>query len=160
MYHFLLQGIFLTQGSHLSLLCLLNCWQILYPLSHQESPTLLAHSVNRAWLCMEYLAEWEREQMAQHFLPTLWYRETAMWHLDWLPYTWLKFFIVVKKIHRSKSTYPQILSTDTLQLGRDCYKFSINLSERKSLLIHLRQYCCYGTPWLTTMNSMLCGKQT
>ena len=33
--HFLLQGIFLTQGSNL---CLLNCRQILYPLSHQGSP--------------------------------------------------------------------------------------------------------------------------
>ena len=31
----LLYGIFLTQGSKLSLLCLLHCRQILYPLSHQ-----------------------------------------------------------------------------------------------------------------------------
>ena len=32
--YFLLQGIFLTQGSNL---CLLHCRQILYPLSHQGS---------------------------------------------------------------------------------------------------------------------------
>ena len=36
--HALLQGIFLTQGSNLSLLCLLNCRQILYALSHLGSP--------------------------------------------------------------------------------------------------------------------------
>ena len=36
--HFLLQGIFLIQGSNLGLLCLLHCRQILYPLSHQGSP--------------------------------------------------------------------------------------------------------------------------
>ena len=34
-YHFLLQGIFLTQGRNL---CLMHCRQILYPLSHQGSP--------------------------------------------------------------------------------------------------------------------------
>ena len=33
--HFLLQGIFLTQGSNLGLL---HCWQILYYLSHQGNP--------------------------------------------------------------------------------------------------------------------------
>ena len=33
--HFLLQGIFPTQGSNLSLLCLLHCKSILYHLSHQ-----------------------------------------------------------------------------------------------------------------------------
>ena len=35
---FLLQGLFPTQGSNLSLLCLLHCMQILYPLSHWGSP--------------------------------------------------------------------------------------------------------------------------
>ena len=34
MLHFLLQGIFPTQGSNLSLRCPLHCRQILYPLSH------------------------------------------------------------------------------------------------------------------------------
>ena len=34
-YHFLLQGIFLTQGSNLGLV---HCTQTLYPLSHQGSP--------------------------------------------------------------------------------------------------------------------------
>ena len=34
---FLLQGIFLTQGSNLYLLCLLHCRQILYLLSHEGS---------------------------------------------------------------------------------------------------------------------------
>ena len=33
-----LQGIFLTQGSKLSLLCLLNCRQILYLLSYSGKP--------------------------------------------------------------------------------------------------------------------------
>ena len=37
--HALLQGIFLTQGSDSRLLCLLHCRGILYPLSHQGSPT-------------------------------------------------------------------------------------------------------------------------
>ena len=36
--HFLLQGIFLTQGSNLGLLCLLHCRLILYPLSRLEDP--------------------------------------------------------------------------------------------------------------------------
>ena len=39
--HFLLQQIFLTQGLNLSLVCLLHCKRILYPLSHQGSPDTL-----------------------------------------------------------------------------------------------------------------------
>ena len=38
--HFLLQGIFLTQGSNLHLLCLLHCRQILHQLSHKGSPRI------------------------------------------------------------------------------------------------------------------------
>ena len=41
--HFLLQGIFSTQGSNPRLLCLLRCRWILYPLSHQGSPTWVRH---------------------------------------------------------------------------------------------------------------------
>ena len=37
-YHFLFQGIFPTQGSNP---VLPHCWQILYHLSHQASPTIL-----------------------------------------------------------------------------------------------------------------------
>ena len=37
-FHFLFQGIFITQGSNLNLLCLLHCRQIIYLLSHQGSP--------------------------------------------------------------------------------------------------------------------------
>ena len=40
--HFLLQGIFLTQGSNPGLL---HCGQTLYHLSHQGSPTLVARSI-------------------------------------------------------------------------------------------------------------------
>ena len=36
--HFLLQGIFLTQGSNL---CLLHCRQVLYHLSHQREPCVV-----------------------------------------------------------------------------------------------------------------------
>ena len=39
--HIFLPGIFPTQGSNPSLLCLLHCRQILYPLSHQGSPVIL-----------------------------------------------------------------------------------------------------------------------
>ena len=42
--HFLLQGIFSTQGLNLRLLCLLHCRGILYPLSHQGSPTRVRHA--------------------------------------------------------------------------------------------------------------------
>ena len=35
--HFLLQGIFLTQGLNLCSLCLMHCRQILDPLNHQGS---------------------------------------------------------------------------------------------------------------------------
>ena len=37
-FHFLLQGVFPTQGSNLPLLCLLHCRQIFYPLSPWGSP--------------------------------------------------------------------------------------------------------------------------
>ena len=37
--HFLLQGIFLSQGSNLCFLCLLHCRQDLYLLSHQGNPS-------------------------------------------------------------------------------------------------------------------------
>ena len=39
--HFLLQGIFMTQGLNLCVQCLLRCRQILYPLSHWGSPVIL-----------------------------------------------------------------------------------------------------------------------
>ena len=45
--HFLLQEIFLTQGWNPHLLCLLHCRQILYPLSHWESPGC---SCNRVYI--------------------------------------------------------------------------------------------------------------
>ena len=38
-YHFLLRGIFLTQGSNPWLLCLLHCRKILYQLSHGGTPS-------------------------------------------------------------------------------------------------------------------------
>ena len=38
--HFLLWGIFQTQGLNQHLLCLLHCRHILYPLSHQGSPVI------------------------------------------------------------------------------------------------------------------------
>ena len=38
--HFLLKGLFLTQGSNPHLLCLLHCRQILHLLRHQGSPTI------------------------------------------------------------------------------------------------------------------------
>ena len=41
--HFLLQGVFLTQGWNLHLLCLLDCRQILYLLSHQGTPANMIH---------------------------------------------------------------------------------------------------------------------
>ena len=47
--HFLLQEIFLTQGSNLGLL---HCRQILYHLSHQGSPTVIITSVKtkKEWI--------------------------------------------------------------------------------------------------------------
>ena len=46
--YFLLQGIFLTQGSNPHLLCLLHCRQILYPLNHQGSSSEMRYR----WLIM------------------------------------------------------------------------------------------------------------
>ena len=43
--HFLLQGIFPTQGLNPSLLCFLHCWQILYPLRYWGSPSVQFSSV-------------------------------------------------------------------------------------------------------------------
>ena len=45
--HFLLQGIFLTQGSNLCLLCLLHCRQILYYCPTWEAPMLHLILANR-----------------------------------------------------------------------------------------------------------------
>ena len=54
--HLLLQGIFLTQGSNLHLLCLLHYRQILYPLSQQGSQgwTNLhcSHQYMSQWTCV------------------------------------------------------------------------------------------------------------
>ena len=45
--HFLLQGVFLTLGLSPCLLCLLQCRQILYPLSHHEArPSLFLCILN------------------------------------------------------------------------------------------------------------------
>ena len=46
-YHFLLQGIFLTQGSNPGPL---HCRQMLYPLSHQGSPQNSRYSVTIFWI--------------------------------------------------------------------------------------------------------------
>ena len=51
--HFLLQGIFPTQGLNPHLLCLLCCRQILYLLSHRGSPQYTMHVAN---LFVEVLA--------------------------------------------------------------------------------------------------------
>ena len=53
--HFLLQGIFLTQGSNLHFLWLLHCRRILYRLSHQGSPQKATHPIEKQisiLLCM------------------------------------------------------------------------------------------------------------
>ena len=53
--HFLRQGIFPTQGSNLHLLCLLDCRQILYSLSHWGSPLLFhkrCYSVTQSCLAL------------------------------------------------------------------------------------------------------------
>ena len=47
---FLPQGIFLTQGLNLCLLCLLHCWQIIYPLSHWESPVFSQRDWYENWV--------------------------------------------------------------------------------------------------------------
>ena len=49
--HFLLEGIFLTQGSNPRLLCLLHCRHILYLLSHWGSPD--AFNCSPSWYHME-----------------------------------------------------------------------------------------------------------
>ena len=43
--HLLLQGIFLTQGSHPHLQCLFHCRKILYPLSHQGTQKLYSETI-------------------------------------------------------------------------------------------------------------------
>ena len=44
--HFLLQGIFLTHGSNLLLMCLLHCRRILYFLSHREMAQIIGSNHN------------------------------------------------------------------------------------------------------------------
>ena len=47
--HFLLQGIFLTQGSNLHLLCLLLCRWILYRWDTREAPSTSLQGVGNLW---------------------------------------------------------------------------------------------------------------
>ena len=54
--HFLLQGIFLTQGWNLRLLCLLHCRWILYPLSHQAGPCL--PDMHAGWVSLAPASVW------------------------------------------------------------------------------------------------------
>ena len=57
--HFLLQGIFPTQGSNPHFLCLLRCRKILYPLSHQWNPRLFTVKIILSclftWLMLKIL---------------------------------------------------------------------------------------------------------
>ena len=57
--HFLLQGIFLTQGSNLSLLCLLHCRRILYQFTTWKPFCQIETSERRSttWLALE-VEEW------------------------------------------------------------------------------------------------------
>ena len=48
--HFFLQGIFPTQGSNLSLLCLLHCWRILYCWATMDVLCSLCYTVNPCYL--------------------------------------------------------------------------------------------------------------
>ena len=50
--HLLLQGIFPTQGSNLSFLCLLHCKWIVYPRSHDGSPSKCLFFWNVAQSCL------------------------------------------------------------------------------------------------------------
>ena len=52
--HFLLRGIFLTQGSNSYLLCLLLCRWILYLLSHQRSPFYLYYNSVHWFVCLSW----------------------------------------------------------------------------------------------------------
>ena len=57
--HFLLQGIFLTQGSNLHFLYLLHCSWILYHLSHQGSPSGFYTIFKRYLAVLHYMREKE-----------------------------------------------------------------------------------------------------
>ena len=65
---FLLQGIFPTQGSNPDLL---HCRQILYQLSHQESPLLLNLDIKRK------TRDWLEKAMATH-------SSTLAWKIPWM----------------------------------------------------------------------------
>ena len=70
--HFLLQGIFQTQGSNLSLLCCLHCRWILYLLSHWGSPFLLRSKLGvQEVQCLGRLTQLEGAGTASwlHLLP-------------------------------------------------------------------------------------------
>ena len=57
--HFLLQAVFLTQGSNPPLLCLLYCRRILYPLSHQGSPHYLTIDILNYFFRQINLETWK-----------------------------------------------------------------------------------------------------
>ena len=74
--HTLLQGIFPTQGSNLSLLCSLHCWRILYPLSHLGSPLT-------AWVNLKdiMLSEIKQRQRDKYCMISL-IRDTYSSHIN------------------------------------------------------------------------------
>ena len=76
--HFLLQGIFPTQGSNLNLLCLLHCRQILYHRATREAPKVTSvqssRSVVSPTLCNQSLPAWvfSNESTLRMRLPKYW----------------------------------------------------------------------------------------
>ena len=67
--HFLLQGIFPTQGSKPGLQCLLHCQVHSLPLSHPGSPTVCHHrfiSFNKGTLLWGMLVMGEAKHVAKH----------------------------------------------------------------------------------------------
>ena len=58
--HFLLRGIFLTQGWNPGLLCLMHCRQILYHLSYQGSPPSCCGQPSKCYLLSSVRVNWAK----------------------------------------------------------------------------------------------------
>ena len=83
-FHFLLQGIFPTQGLNLCLLHLLQCRQILYLLSHQGSPYYMLDIAFAHYCAGSPLKPLEFSEVGIVTIPVLWRRREVQRDLEML----------------------------------------------------------------------------
>ena len=91
--HFLFQGIFLTQGSNLHLLCLLHCKQMFLPLSRQGRPSKRSQALKSPRIIQPY-AVWINQSDGE--TPSLFLKENWVVNDAYLSRSPLFYFSVFR----------------------------------------------------------------